>query len=306
MTAVINWFESIVAAIPLPLLEVWGRFSYLAGLVLAVCAFGGFTFRIGERWGFGREQQRWDGKAFLNMPLTFVLIIASGYVGSFIVLVPGAQTFESLKDLVVLLCIVLFGYPALIAVPPAYMLSDLIEGVPPDFVLSWAEGYFFWTAFVWMAYQLIGRNPDFRRARTWGRYAVFVALIMLFDPVMWGFICSAEFTSAISYRNISSALRRATVAVPPTIRSKSAMKGVKMKIRIGRPSCTGPGSPRASPRPASQIQWLLPIARSLTCPAISAQNHPNRLATGSATRNAPGARSHVTSNVKASADEMFR
>ena len=206
MTAVINWFESIVAAIPLPLLEVWGRFSYLAGLVLAVCAFGGFTFRIGERWGFGREQQRWDGKAFLNMPLTFVLIIASGYVGSFIVLVPGAQTFESLKDLVVLLCIVLFGYPALIAVPPAYMLSDLIEGVPPDFVLSWAEGYFFWTAFVWMAYQLIGRNPDFRRARTWGRYAVFVALIMLFDPVMWGFICSAEFTSAISYRNISSAL----------------------------------------------------------------------------------------------------
>ena len=111
-----------------------------------------------------------------------------------------------MKDLVVLLCIVLFGYPALIAVPPAYMLSDLIEGVPPDFVLNWAEGYFFWTAFVWMAYQLIGRNPDFRRAQTWRRYGVFVVLIMLFDPVMWGFICSGQFTSAISYRNISSAL----------------------------------------------------------------------------------------------------
>jgi hypothetical protein len=130
----------------------------------------------------------------------------SGYLGSFIVLVPGAQTFESLKDLVVLLAVVLFGYPALIVVPPAYMLSDLIEGVPPDFVLHWAEGYFFWTSFVWMAYQLIGRNPDFRRARTWGRYGLFVALIMLLDPVMWGFICSAQFTSAISYRNISSAL----------------------------------------------------------------------------------------------------
>ena len=63
------------------------------------------------------------------------------------------------------------------------MLSDLIEGVPPGFVLSWAEGYFFWTAFVWMAYQLIGRNPDFRRVQTWGRYGVFVVLIMLFDPV---------------------------------------------------------------------------------------------------------------------------
>ena len=185
---------------------MWGRFSYVVGLALAICAFGGFTFRIGESWGFGRERQTWDAKAFLSLPLTFVLIIATGYIGSFVVFVAGAQTFESLKDLVVLLCLVLFGYPALIAVPPAYMLSDLIEGVPPDFVLNWAEGYFFWTAFVWMAYQFIGRNPDFRRAQTWRRYGVFVVLIMLFDPVMWGFICSGKFTSDISYRNISSAL----------------------------------------------------------------------------------------------------
>jgi membrane protein YqaA with SNARE-associated domain len=60
--------------------------------------------------------------------------------------------------------------------------------VPPGFVLNWAEGYFFWTAFVWMAYQLIGRDPDFRRAQTWRRYGLFVILIMSFDPVMWGFI----------------------------------------------------------------------------------------------------------------------
>jgi signal transduction histidine kinase/CheY-like chemotaxis protein len=206
MTSAITRLEEIVSAIPLPLLEVWSRFGYIVGFVLAVCAFGRFTFRIGGRWGFGRERQTWDAKAFLSLPLTFVLIIAGGYVGSFIVLVPGAQTFESLKDLVVLLCIVLFGYPALIAVPPAYMLSDLIEGVPPEFVLHWAEGYFFWTAFVWIAYQLIGRNPDFRQARTWARYGVFVVLIMLLDPVMWGFICSREFTPVISYRNISSAL----------------------------------------------------------------------------------------------------
>jgi len=206
MTSIISWLEAFVSAIPLPLLEVWSRFSYIVGLVLAVCAFGGFTFRIGEQWGFGRARQTWNAKAFLSMPLTFVLVIASGYIGSFIVLVPGAQTFESLKDLVVLLCIVLLGYPALIAVPPAYMLSDLIEGVPPDFVLHWAEGYFFWTAFVWMAYQLVGRNPDFRRVHTWRRYGMFVVLIMLLDPVMWGFICSGQFTAAISYRNISSAL----------------------------------------------------------------------------------------------------
>ena len=206
MTSFLTWLEAVAGDFNLPVLEVWGRFSYLVGFVLAICAFGGFTFRIGERWGFGRERQTWDAKAFLTLPLMFVLILATGYAGSFIVLVPGAQTFESLKDLVVLLGIVLFGYPALLAVPPAYMLSDLIEGVPPGFVLSWVEGYFFWTAFVWMAYQLIGRNPDFRRARTWRRYGLFVVLIMLFDPVMWGFICSGQFSSAISYRYISTAL----------------------------------------------------------------------------------------------------
>src|SRR6188508_914053 len=232
MTAVINWLEAIVAAIPLPLLEVWGRFSYLAGLVLAVCAYGGFTFRIGDRWQVGRTQQRWDTKAFLAMPLTFVLVSASGYVGSSIVLVPGAQTFESLKDLVVLLCIVLFGYPALIAVPPAYMLSDLIEGVPLDFVLNWAEGYFFWTAFVWMAYQLIGRNPDFRLAQTWRRYGVFVVLIMLFDPAMWGFICSAKFTPAISYQNISSALFF-TLAVTWVLAPGSLLAALPLARRFG-------------------------------------------------------------------------
>jgi len=69
MTHVITWLEAIVASIPLPLLEVWGRFSYLVGFLLAVCAFGGFTFRMGERWGFGGKRQTWDLKAFLSLPL---------------------------------------------------------------------------------------------------------------------------------------------------------------------------------------------------------------------------------------------
>jgi signal transduction histidine kinase/DNA-binding response OmpR family regulator len=206
MGFIISWIDSAVSAIPLPLLEVWGRFSYLVGAAIAVCAFGGFTLRIGGRWGFGREQYAWNTKAFFTVPLTFVLVIVSGYVGSFIVLVPGAQTFESMKDLVVLLCILYFGYPALLAVPPAYMLSDLIEGVPPSFVLDWAEGYFFWASFVWLASQLIGRDPDFRRALTWAKYGIFVATIMFLDPVMWGYICAEQFTPAVSYRNISSAL----------------------------------------------------------------------------------------------------
>ena len=142
MTAIVTWYEMIVGSIPLPLLEVLGRFSYIVGLFLAFCAFGGFTFRIGEHWGFGRARQTWNVHAFLSVPLTFVLIIASGYIGSFIVLVPGAQTFESLKDLVVLLSVVLLGYPALITIPFAYGVSDLIEGVPPEFPARLAAGIF--------------------------------------------------------------------------------------------------------------------------------------------------------------------
>ena len=259
MTLVITWLEAIVGTIPPQLLEVWGRFSYLVGLALAICAFGGFTFRIGERWGFGRERQAWNAKAFLRLPLTFALIIASGYLGSFIVLVPGAQTFESLKDLVVLLCIVLLGYPAMIAVPPAYMISDLIEGVPPAFVLDWAEGYFFWTAFVWMAYQLIGRNPDFRRVQTWGRYSVFVVLIMLLDPVMWGFICSGQFTSAISYRNISTALFF-TLAVTWILAPPAFLVALPLARRFGWFWAEIPGHVRE--RALRSREWIWEAGRS--------------------------------------------
>jgi PAS domain S-box-containing protein len=206
MNTVIDWLDAFFGGLPLPLLEVWGRFSYVVGLALAICAFGGFHFRPGARWGLIRERQAWDAKAVLSIPITFVAIIVTGYLGSFKVLVPGAQTFESLKDMVVFLCVLLFGYPALIAVAPAYMLADLIEGVPPDSVLSWAPGYFFGPAFVWMAYQLIGRNPDFRRARTWTRYGLYVVLLMLLEPVMWGYICSDKFTPEISYGAITPAL----------------------------------------------------------------------------------------------------
>ena len=206
MKGAIQWLEATFAGIPLPVLEVWGRLSYLVGLVLAVLAFGGFTFRLGERWGFGRERQAWDAKALASMPVTFLAITLSGYLGSFIVLVPGAQTLESLKDLVVFLCIVTFGYPALLTVPFAYGLADLIEGVPPEFLLGWLPGYFINPACFWIAYQLFGKCPDFRRGATWSRYLVFVLVFMLIEPVLWGFICSDQFTPQIAYRQITSAL----------------------------------------------------------------------------------------------------
>jgi signal transduction histidine kinase/ActR/RegA family two-component response regulator len=206
MQEVLNFFESTFRAIPLPLLEVWGRFSYLIGLGLAVYAYLGFTFRLGTRWGFGRERQAWDSKALLSIPLTFVLVTASGYLGSFIVLVPGAQTFESLKDLVVFHCIVLFGYPALLIVPFAYALADLIEGVPPEFLLAWSPGYFINPTFFWIGYQLLGKNPDLRSPRKMGFYLLFVLIFLMMEPVTWGYICADEFTPEISYRSITPAL----------------------------------------------------------------------------------------------------
>jgi PAS domain S-box-containing protein len=202
----IHWFEMAFGALPFAFLEVWGRFAFIVGCFLAVAAFGGFTFRLGNGWGLGRERQAWDAKAILSIPITFILILATGYIGSFIVLVPGAQTFESLKDLTVFLCIVLFGYPALITVPFAYGLSDLIEGVPPDFLRDWLLGYFINPACFWVAYQLIGKNPDFRLARTWRRYLAFVMVFLGLEPILWGYICAGKFTPAISYRNIASAL----------------------------------------------------------------------------------------------------
>jgi PAS domain S-box-containing protein len=206
MNEAVLWIEGFLGAMPLPMLEVWGRLAYILGWVLLVCAFGRLTFRVEGRWSLGWERQTWDAQAFFSIPLTFFLIIGAGYLGSFVVLVPGAQTFESLKDLVVFLCVVLFGYPALITVPFAYGVADLIEGVQPASMLNWLPGYFINPAVHWVAYQMIGRNPDFSRLRTWGPYLVFAVIFMALYPFMWGYICSETFTREISYGSITPSL----------------------------------------------------------------------------------------------------
>src|SRR5580765_2749677 len=98
MNSVFSSLEAVFRGIPLELLEVWGRSAYAIGYVLMVCAYAGLTFAPAGHWAFGRERQAWDGQAFLSIALTFVLVSVSGYAGSFVVLVPEAQTFESFKD----------------------------------------------------------------------------------------------------------------------------------------------------------------------------------------------------------------
>jgi len=91
VNTIVERLDAIFSQIPLPLLEVWGRFGYIIGFALMLAAFGGFVFRPGGRWGFGREQQAWDAKALLASALTCILVIVTGYIGSFIVLVPGPR-----------------------------------------------------------------------------------------------------------------------------------------------------------------------------------------------------------------------
>ncbi|MDL2354584.1 MAG: ATP-binding protein, partial [Pseudomonadota bacterium] len=206
MIALLAWLERQFDAIPLALLQGWGKAAYAVGLLLMACAYGRFTFRAGGRWVVARERQSWDVKALVGVVLTFVLIVVTGYLGAFVVLVPGAQTFESLKDLSVLVCVLLFGFPALVVVPIAYALSDLIEGVPPAFLLDWLLGYFINPACFWLAYQCIGKDPDFRKARTWRWYGLFVLVFMAIEPALWGHICTGKFTAEVAFRYITPAL----------------------------------------------------------------------------------------------------
>ncbi|ALN88578.1 sensory box protein [Lysobacter capsici] len=209
MHAMIDWANSIYAAFPLLFLEIWGRFSYFLGLVLVLCAYGRFTLRPNGRWGLGTERIGWDTRALLSVALTIVLVMGAGYLGSSIVLVEGAQTLESLKDAMVFVCIVLFGYPALIGAVVAYILSDMIEGVSPQIIWRWIECFPMTQAYCWIGYQFIGKNPDFCKLRTWGWYGLFVIIFMVFFPPLWGYACgplSGVFSAQDSYYKITPAL----------------------------------------------------------------------------------------------------
>lgn len=202
----VQWFETELQSIPTSTLDIWGQAAFIVGVCFMFCAYSGFTPRPGGKWGFGWQRSTWDSTAFYSVLITFVLVISSGFAGSFFVIVPGAQTFESLKDLSVFICVILFGYPALIAVPFAYGVSDLVEGVPPEFLRDWSIGYFINPSCFWLAAILIGKDPDFKKMITWRKYLLFVVVFLAVEPIMWGYICSGKYTAEISYRNITPAL----------------------------------------------------------------------------------------------------
>lgn len=284
MHAVIRMLEALFNQIPLSLLEVWGRLGYLIGFALMLCAYGGLTFRAGGRWALGLTSQSWNSRALLSAIFTFAIIFITGYLGSAIVLVPGAQTFESLKDLSVFLCIVLFGYPALLAAPFAYGLSDLVEGVPPAFLGDWLFGYFINPACFWLAHQLIGRDPDFRRARTWGWYVLFVLAFMAIEPLLWGYVTSPQFTPELAYRSVTPALVFTTLitwalapfamllALPLARRTGMFWAELPRHVqerRFGQREWLWTGAAPASAPPAAGSAGGVPIPAFLAAPFIA-------------------------------------
>lgn len=205
----ILWIDALFSGIPLPFMEIWGPVGFALGLLLALATYGGFTFYVNGRWCVAREHYRLDNRFIVSMALTIVLMMGGGFVGRNIWLVPGAQSLESIFDLSVFLCAVLFGYPALIAIPMGYILSDLMGGIPPQQLLAWLPGHLLISAFHWVGYSLMGRDPDFRKLRTWGRYLLFVLVFMSFYPIYWGFVCgplSGVFPTDISYTKITPSI----------------------------------------------------------------------------------------------------
>ncbi|MFA4796342.1 PAS domain-containing protein [Leptospira kirschneri] len=254
MHVIIQQLESIFESIPLPILEIWGLLGWIVGFFFMISAFTGFRLKISNGIGFKREIQFWDTQALLSIPFTFVFIFITGYLGSFVVLVPGAQTFESLKDLSVFLCILLFGYPALIAVPFAYALSDLIEGVPPDFLLDWFVGYLINPSCFWIAYRLIGKDPNFTKAKVWLKYLLFVIIFMMIEPQFWGYLCSKQFSPSISYRNITPALFF-TTSITWVIAPFAMLAALPLARKYGMFWAEIPGHVRESYFDLKKFQW---------------------------------------------------
>ena len=79
------------------------------------------------------------------------------------------------------------------------------------------------------------------------------------------------------------------------------MNGAKMNIRIGKPPCIGETSSGISPRPDFPDPFAGPDRAFFDVSGNSAQNHPNRLASGRATRNATGPIAQVIDVVNNSA-----
>lgn len=88
MGNLIKWFEDTFTLIPLPVLEVWGRFGFLVGLILMWFAYGGFTLRSSGKWKLGVSRQTWDSGSLQSFSITFILNCVTGYLGSFFILVP--------------------------------------------------------------------------------------------------------------------------------------------------------------------------------------------------------------------------
>lgn len=209
LKSIVIWVDELFTAIPLPLLEVWGPISFILGCIFALCALYGLTLFPEKGWKIARERYKFNNRFIFSIILTFLLMMAGKYIGDNIWLVPGAQSFESLYDLAVFLCAVILGYPAIIAIPFAYFFLDVIGGFPIADASKWIPGYILIASYHWIAYILLGRDPDFLKIKNWLKYIIFVIIFMALYPAYWGFVTgpySGVFPNDLSYLKITPAV----------------------------------------------------------------------------------------------------
>ncbi|HEY4079600.1 MAG TPA: response regulator [Burkholderiaceae bacterium] len=186
----------------LPWLVAWGDVGFWLGGLLVPLAFGGLTLKPTPHWDLPRLMRHWDGQDLVDAGIAAASVALLGYAWPYLVGEPSNQLFEVLKLAVGLVTLLVFGYPALLAMPVGFLLGDLITGRPLSLILAWLPGYLLLPAYMWLAPLLMGRWPDFRRRRTWLRYAAFVLIFMALEPPIWSRFLAPLMSSELAYRHL--------------------------------------------------------------------------------------------------------
>jgi len=153
--------------------------------ILSVFVLLGFT--VTSNFKIARVKQRWDARALSTMALVVALVTVSDVFGSMFWLVPGLQSFESIRQIFLFLSPMLFGLPGVWGGPfLAALVADAVSGV---FSTILFPGYFIELIWGWVAFKMLGKDPDFRKGKTWALWLIHAAVIWLYVAPAWGWIC---------------------------------------------------------------------------------------------------------------------
>jgi len=191
-----SFWTNFWKGVPFEAFYAYSIFTTALGVAIALFHYSGFTV---VKWRLGRFKQRWDARAASSIAVILAIAIVADFIGGMFWIVPGAQSMEFLKDMTYIGGTMLFGYPVVATIFPLYVLSDAVMGV---FNVLWLPGYIYLSGYNAFWFWTIGKNPDFRKPRTWAIYIPTAIAFMFLDIPGWGWLCgpaSGAFPSEISY-----------------------------------------------------------------------------------------------------------